>query len=324
MWERLWRWLSGGSPPQPPEDREPEPFELPLPERPSTKGMQTMGRLWHRGGPGPWQLATDRDDDPIRAIWGRGPSEVYAVGWDNIGVRIWDGQRWRKETTPARRLSGVWGDKRGSVWVAGNTVYERTPEGWVPVRIEGSPSGGFLALWGGDRDGIVYAVGSQGAVLRRGPDGVWRLQQAPTDELLVSVWGLGPDALWAISADGGIYRSSGDGVWKEEHRIEAILGGVWGTREGGMLVVGSGGQILHSTGDGRWTAQSSGTQAQLTGVWGRSAAEVYAFGLQSTLLLSRGRGWRPVPSDYAGEFTAVWGSPGGQDLFLAGERFYME
>ena len=99
MWEWVKRWFSSEEPPE-----EPEPIELPLPERPSVPGMQTMGRLWHRSGSGPWQLATDRDDDPIRAIWGSGPDDVYAVGWDNVGVRIWDGTRWRKEPTPARRL----------------------------------------------------------------------------------------------------------------------------------------------------------------------------------------------------------------------------
>jgi hypothetical protein len=274
--------------------------------------------LWHRGDAGSWQLATDRDDDPIRAIWGSGPSEVYAVGWDNIGVRIWDGTRWRKETTPARRLTGVWGDGRGRVWVCGDRVYERTAVGWLPV--QGAEARGFMALWGHDS---VYAVGARGGVLCRGVDGVWRPQQVPTDDLLVSVWGLGPDAIWASSTGGGLFRFSG-GSWREEHRVKAILGGLWGTPGAGMWAVGSGGRLLHTMGDGRWFEEPSGTDKQLTGVWGRNASEIYAFGLQSSLLVRRKDGWQPISSNFSDQFTAMWGSPQGRDLFLAGERFYSE
>jgi hypothetical protein len=69
----------------------------------------------------------------------------------------------------------------------------------------------------------------------------------------------------------------------------------------------------------------SGTQAQLTGVRGRGPEEVYAYGLQSTLLTSRGDGrWRAVSSNFRGQFNVVWGPRDSRDLFLVGERFFTE
>ena len=296
-------------------------FELPLPERPSATGMQTTGRLWHRRG-GRFALATDRDDDPITALWGASPNEIYAVGWDNIGVRIWDGTQWRKESTPARRLTGVWGNGT-QVFAAGHRIYERTRDGrWTQVPVEGEAAGGIHALWG-PRPDVVYGVGWHGTVLRRTVTGVWRPERTSSDEGLLSVGGLGPDAVWAVSQDGAILRRRRD-TWTEEHRVDAILGAVWGAGND-VYVVGSGGLILHSTGDGRWREQESGTSSQLTGVWGKGPTEVYAYGLQSALLTSRGDGrWRPIRTNFAQQFRAVWSPEGSDDLVIAGEQFYEE
>jgi hypothetical protein len=89
--------------------------------------------------------------------------------------------------------------------------------------------------------------------------------------------------------------------------------------------VGTNGFILHSTGDGRWLPEESGTTAQLTGIWGRSPTQVYAYGLQSTLLVRQGNGqWRPIRSSFSGQYCAVWGPDASDDLVLAGEEFYDE
>jgi hypothetical protein len=62
---------------------------------------------------------------------------------------------------------------------------------------------------------------------------------------------------------------------KEELPSFAQLWGIWGSSANDIYVVGEAGALYHSTGDGTWTAQASGTTKKLVAVWGSSASDVW-------------------------------------------------
>lgn len=92
------------------------------------------------------------------------------------------------------------------------------------------------------------------------------------------------------------------------------LRGVWGSSATDVYAVGLQGTILHSGGDGLWTAQTSGTTKDLHAIWGSGPHDLYAAG--DVLLHSTGDGaWAPQTAPSG--LMGVWGSAA-DDLYVAG------
>lgn len=101
-----------------------------------------------------------RAQPSLRAVWGSGPNDVWAVGSAPVALH-WDGRAWNE----------------------------------VPFggRLEGSLNG----LWGsGPRD--IFAVGGGGMILHFG-GASWSRMQAPSSVELVAVAGRGPRDVYAIA-----------------------------------------------------------------------------------------------------------------------------
>ncbi len=95
------------------------------------------------------------------------------------------------------------------------------------------------------------------------------------------------------------------------------LRGVWGSSASDVYAVGLQGTILHCRGDGVWTAQTSGTTKDLHAIWGSGPHDLYAAG--DVLLHSRGDGvWTAQTSGTTKDLNAIWGS-GPHDLYAAGD-----
>jgi hypothetical protein len=75
-----------------------------------------------------WASASVKGDQ-LLGLWGRGASEVWAVGGYGGGyVTRWDGATWTQQKTASEALSAVWGSKAGDLWVVGgSTVLYRRP-----------------------------------------------------------------------------------------------------------------------------------------------------------------------------------------------------
>lgn len=92
------------------------------------------------------------------------------------------------------------------------------------------------------------------------------------------------------------------------------LRGVWGSSATDVYAVGLQGTILHSRGDGVWAAQTSGTTKDLHAIWGSGPHDLYAAG--DVLLHSTGDGtWTPQAAPSG--LMGVWGSAA-DDLYVAG------
>ena len=92
---------------------------------------------------------------------------------------------------------------------------------------------------------------------------------------------------------------------------------VWGSSSSDVFAVGVNGTILHYDGTS-WSAMTSGTTVLLYGIWGSSASDVFAAGVSGTILHYNGTTWSAMTSGTGYSLYGIWGSSG-SDVFAVGE-----
>lgn len=130
------------------------------------------------GGALAWTAYDTQSTDPLYAVWGSGPSDVWAVGARGaIRHFVAGAQRWSIVDSPTRQaLRSVWGSGPSDVW----------------------------------------AVGDEGTVLHY--DGAaWTLVNATFSAIkrprLFGVWGSGPSDVWAVGEGTVVhFTGSSDGA----------------------------------------------------------------------------------------------------------------
>ena len=96
------------------------------------------------------------------------------------------------------------------------------------------------------------------------------------------------------------------------------LRGVWGTSAADVFAVGENGTILHYDGL-TWSSMEGGTSQYLHGIWGSSGENVYAIGDNGTIINYNGMGWSSVTSGTSEHLRAIWGSSA-TDIFVVGDN----
>lgn len=229
-------------------------------------------------------------------VWGSGPSDVYAVGYDaeNTGY-IWHttdcGQTWTSHTNLAATYVGVWGTSANNVYVVGTSgsggVLERSVDGgssWTPLPIDGST--GFTSIWGSGPDDI-YVVGSGPYYVQHSTDGAATWHDVPPPvplDYASMVWGTGSNDVYiggAIPPDaqGVLYHTTNGGTTLTElddSSYEASPHGLW-SGSGELFATGAGGLLRSTTGGTSWDLTI--TTQELEAVWGSSASDLYAGGV---------------------------------------------
>ena len=157
---------------------------------------------------------------------------------------------------------------------------------------------------------------------------------------LLDVAAIAPGEALAVGEPGAVWiREGGDKV-EVAPFPDGIATAVWADGAAFAAVVGYGGMSYVREGAGAWTAAPTGTEANLTAVWGRTkngAREVFAGGERGVLLRWNGTAWEKLAgpetarvSRIAGNGAWVWavgesgggGSPGdGALLRSAGGEF---
>jgi len=108
-----------------------------------------------------------RTADYLTAVWGAGPTDVWALG--ALGqVHHWDGAVWSHGSRTGDILESVWGTGPDDVWVVGSPVTQAATRSsnvlhwdgtaWSNAKI-GAEVPGFSGVWGSGPDD-VWAVGS--------------------------------------------------------------------------------------------------------------------------------------------------------------------
>jgi hypothetical protein len=137
----------------------------------------TGGVILHFDGQ-TWSAADSPTGERLIAVWGTGPEAAYAVGGDALGLILaWDGQAWSELDRPPERLSGLWIEPGGPLYVGGDrgflARYQRGAGGAVSAalttQVVVASDLDVHALHGGP--GFVAAAGSD---LVGGGPGRWR------------------------------------------------------------------------------------------------------------------------------------------------------
>lgn len=256
-------------------------------------------------------------------VFGLAPDDVYAVGFSGH-VLHFDGERWSEmDAGTGAYLEGVWGfaieDGAGAVvcrevFAAGfdpesgeAVILRYDGAAWMPQRIvvdherDSSPVRGHLHdIWGvapagPDEEPEVIAVGGEGLILS------WDPEQAGFSEMR-------REELVDYTCGDEICTRTAWVRWTPEK-----LAAIFAAAPGDFVTVGNNGAILEGDGSG-WSRRHvrEGFITHLAGVWGTGSQEVFAVGLDGTILRRRNGTWR----DYREEAEAQDGHLSVPPVFL--------
>jgi hypothetical protein len=182
------------------------------------------------------------------AIWGSGPTDLYAVGGGashSTGNGIWS--KPSQKVTGSAPVLGIWGSSATDIYAVagdtgGHTIYHSTGDGdWYS---QDSPAAyEMLSIFGIDAQHI-YATGANLVAFSAG-DGTWTTQVTTTGSgKFHGLWAAGSDAVFACTEDGQLFRSNGKGLWSSgqtiDEKLEASCYAIWGTGVDNIYVGGFG------------------------------------------------------------------------------------
>lgn len=258
----------------------------------------------------------------FRGVWGDGTGVVWAVTLEQDILR-WDGASWKLHYHSHDPITAIWGSGPTDVWVVRDTGLLHgtgesseqlafTPTGFIP----GDQAAPIRAVWGtGPLD--VWAVGGveppvgpmRGRVLRYSDDpdlGIgWQLEREPSEHS-ISFRGIcgSPEAgLWLYGvgrSDAGaieprvLHRAPGASTWTSislpevptPNYLKDISGG-WTTSDGSVWLVGTTATsytfLFHGTSsDGGatfdWTVRTADLKRPVYGMWGPASDDLWAVG----------------------------------------------
>lgn len=248
----------------------------------------------------------------LRSVWGTGDHDVWAVG-DGGTVIHFDGKQWAivKPFTP-ENLTGVRGTGPADVWACGDkgTVYHWDGSSWTKAaQAEGKT---LLSVWAsGPKDvwvGGMDGEGDSGFVYKF--DGEkWSGQGVPGSTSVWEVWGTGPKDVWMVGStpSGTGLVLHGDGSHFDAVGFKGSgARSVWSLRPNDVWVAPYNGAIEHWDGK-TWNSGGSVAGAgALLRITGSAPDDLWAVGLDGTVLRNRGGSWVKVPSGTTEVLWSVW------------------
>jgi Tol biopolymer transport system component len=279
--------------------------------------LQTMDPEWTWTNPLP-------QGNTLRAVWGSGPEDVFAVG-DHGTIVHYDGYEWRlMESGTTQQLNGVWGSSDADVFVVGGggTILHYNGAAWSAVR-----SGISLDLNGvwGSSASSVFAVGVDG-IIQYFDGSAWTRMSGGTTSTLNAVWGSSADSVLAVGENGVILRYDGN-VWKGMDSVtDGTLTSIWGTGTNDVFATAFF-DILHFDGS-TWSivdcsANSGWVCIGSYSVWGTGPGNVYIVGndgrgMYGAALHYDGSVLSGVDTGTTAELYGVWSSSSGE-VFAVGD-----
>jgi hypothetical protein len=259
---------------------------------------------------GTWSIEKPPTTAQLNAVWGSG-DDVYVVGSGGTILHRKAGN-WQPEAVglTGELLTALWGTVRGgqiTLYAAGNfgTLLRLDGGTWQSLssRVTASP---LNRVWARN-PGEVYAIGSDGLILRRSgtaAQGSWTTVASGVTTAALNAltgWSASPTAgeaeVWAVGTTGAIVHKSGT-TWSVDGGFLTTqeLTGVWAGQDS-VYVVGRGGRIYHKL-QGTWTIELGPGGMPVTNdlgaVWGTGsgAAEVvYVVGDKGLVLRRTMLGW---------------------------------
>lgn len=237
-----------------------------------------------------------------------GGSGIAVGAFGSVLVSADGGRLWAEQWTSPRReaLLGV-ARRAGHCVIVGQMGAIYSAADCLKWRAAPAVTTARLTAVAMNRDGIAYAVGAFGSVLKSSD---WGASWAPValDWSHISDDGAEPHLYSVHVADDGnvtlagefeLILRSGDGgaSWRVLHKGERSLFGLYFGEQGKAYAVGQSGAVLASSdGGASWRSQDSGTSAILTGI-AASGGQLVATGI-NTIIGSRdgGASWHALQS----------------------------
>jgi len=274
----------------------------------------------------------------VYGVWGTGPSDVWAVGYQN-NILHWDGTAWSSSLTGTTgELHGVWGTGRNDVWAVGRQILHWDGASWTPTTANIVYT--LYAVWGSGPNDVWAGGGSSGSsgFIMHWDGSTWTEQAITSLEQINAFWGSAANDVWAVGGEGNGLILHWDGqAWTkvlEGSSTLALFGllGIWGNSASDVWAVGEQ-NIAHWDGS-QWSLQScsayswtvaTGTSdvcpMGFTGVWGSSANDVWAVGagggVYGFVEHWNGLAWTMESNGMQNGLTGVWGSSA-SDIWAVG------
>jgi hypothetical protein len=293
-----------------------------------------------------WTEMTNPGGNRLRAVWGSGPSSVYAVGQGGTILRF-NGTAWSAMSSPTTaNLVGVAGVGDTLVFAVGDdgSMLRYNGTAWSVV-LPSDANRAFTAITMLSAT-LGYAVGLEG--VHRWNGTAWIRDGAfPGTQLPRAVWASSPSNVIVAGSFGMIHRFDG-ATWTTPTRRTAnarsviagagnravVFGGatavqlvddessllyaypemqdVWAFDADHALAVGQDGAVFRYR-SGTWTRESIGSFADLRGVWAAGPNAVFAVGLdpltqQPIALRYDGTAWSALPAPVGTFPRAIWGT----------------
>ena len=269
-------------------------------------------------------LTAEFGSGELNDIWGSGPSDVYAVGFNT--VQHWDGQTWSTVAGVTGTL--VSGSSSSDVWAGSIGLEHFDGTIWTSVA---QFSGAFMLGVADAAPNDVWAVALQGGVesVEHFDGTAWTTSFQTTSSNIslqnIVIGAGGSTDVWLSGSEfDGVnthdYLAHFDGAgWTQAPQTAPPLHRANGTRGFGDLAVGDGGAILTLTSNPTvgFTATEVGPLQTLTGVWGSSPTDMWAVGGAGTVLHFDGTTVATVPTITSVDLTDVWGT-GPEDVWIVG------
>jgi hypothetical protein len=152
-----------------------------------------------------------RGDVPANLIglWGERFDNLVGVG---CGVFArWNGSSWRVEQTPGYCSLGAAGTSENNVVAVGTQIWRWNGTAWARETVAFTGELQSVAAV----QGVLYAVGQSGQILRRTEAG-WSSMVSPTTRTLRGVHGITSGSIWAVG-DGGVMLRYDGSAWQVMH-----------------------------------------------------------------------------------------------------------
>jgi hypothetical protein len=279
-----------------------------------------MGALSHEGGG--WRWSLQKADVTLYGVWGRGASDVFAVG-ERGTILHYNGTQWSAMTSGTQvTLRDVQGYT--DIFAVGDSGTILRYDGWTWNPMSSGTTRTLHSVWSWGSE--VVAVGDSGTILLY--DGIaWGPMTSPTTVTLRDVCGQ-----YAVGDGGTVLHFSGS-TWGTVSsgtttRLRGVLDEASISYFSDVFAVGDKGTIRHYDGS-RWDGMPSGTQEVLHGVSGGGGTAV-AVGRGGTALFyvnrNSGGEWMSRPGPTKAELWDAWRCRDCEEgrVFVVGARVILE
>jgi photosystem II stability/assembly factor-like uncharacterized protein len=235
-----------------------------------------------------------RFDQDLHGVWAAAKDDVWLVG-DKGRVLHWNGVALAPRASGTTTdFQGVWGRSGDDVWLVGNgQILHWDGQALLDATPKNVPALGLRAV-SGTADGLVFAGGDKGLVIRRGKDGVWQQEKSASQLDIQALAVVDAGLVWAVGPQGQALKLSG-GSWSTTQMPKAskTLRAVTASPQGRLFAAGDKG-YLAATGATTWdeTPANDPQSRDLFGIWAPADDEAWALGAKGALLHYIGKKWQ--------------------------------